>query len=200
VAKRPAEKEGENVMPVETSEAVQKGTPNPENEPSFVRKKPDDTEAKAESYLNRLKYLQADFDNYRKRMAKSLEEISSLEQERIICKFLGVKDDLERALKVAEEGSDAASIREGLMIILKNVNSILADENVEEVKAVGRLFDPEKHEAVGSVNRSDCEENTVANELRKGYVLQGRVIRPSLVKVTRKAKVVEEIGGSEGEE
>ena len=181
---------------VGTSEGVDEAKPLPEAELDLLRSKLEKAEAKAESYLNRLKYLQADFDNYRKQMSKSLSEISSLEREQVIVKFLNVRDDIERALKMIGESSYASSFREGLAMVLKNMTNVLAGEGVKEIDVLGKPLDPEKHEVVGFVESLECEEDTVVDELRKGYLLNGRVIRPSLVKVARKAKVVEAVEGS----
>lgn len=137
--------------------------------------------ARAEEYFNRLARMQADFDNYRKRAAKEREDLFKYAGEQIITALLPVIDNLERAL-AAREG-EHGKLAEGVEMIGRQINDILAREGLELIPSVGEPFNPEMHEAVMREEGGEHPENTVIEEFRKGYTLKGKVIRPALVKV-----------------
>jgi molecular chaperone GrpE len=141
---------------------------------------------RVEEYRTRLLYLQAEFDNYRKRVRKEMEEVGRMANERLIVVALDLRDDLERTVVAAEKAKDAGIIVEGVRIILRNLDEVLRKEGVAPIPGVGAVFSPAVHEAVAFADREDCEENVVTQEVRKGYTLHGRVIRPSMVEVARK--------------
>jgi molecular chaperone GrpE len=99
-----------------------------------------------------------------------------------------LRDDYVRAIEIAGK-SETQTIVGGLESILKNLDSILKERGVREIDAVSKTFDPNIHEAVSFVNSDEYPENTVTAEIRKGYMLSNRVIRPSLVEVSKKAHV-----------
>lgn len=140
---------------------------------------------KAEEYLNRLKYLQADFINYQKKTKKELEEATKLGSERLIVRLLDVMDDLERALEVAEKTEQNSSLVKGVAMVLKEFRDILRQEGVTTIEATGKPFNPNLHEAVMQVESAELEDNTIVEELRKGYLFSEKVIRPSMVKVVK---------------
>ena len=137
--------------------------------------------SKAEDYFNRLARMQADFDNFRKRVSKEREDLLQYAGEQVITALLPVVDNLERAL--AARHTDAEKIFEGVEMISRQVGDILSAEGLTPISAVGQQFNPEIHEAVMSVQSDEHPENTVVEELRKGYTLKGKIIRPSMVKV-----------------
>ncbi|MGQ9788708.1 MAG: nucleotide exchange factor GrpE [Candidatus Hadarchaeaceae archaeon] len=132
----------------------------------------------AEERLNQLKYLQADFDNYRKSLDREKEQIIELANECLIRDLLVVLDDFERALQSMEEGKE----KEGLLMLYKNFFKILEQHGLRPIEARGKKFDPYYHEAVLR-EESDQEEGTIIDELQKGYMLKSKVIRHSKVKV-----------------
>jgi molecular chaperone GrpE len=140
----------------------------------------------AESNLNRLKYLMADFDNYRKQMEKQLSSKVEVMKADLLLKFLNIRDDYLRALAVARQQSKDPVVIEGLEGILKNIDSLLRSEGVVEIETVGTPFDPNIHDAIAFSPRDDLPENTVTVEIRKGYMLNNKVLRPSLVEISKK--------------
>ena len=144
----------------------------------------------SESNLNKMKYLMADFDNYRKQMEKQLASKAESIKAELLLKFLNIRDDYLRALSVARQSKSEQGVVviEGLEGILKNIDSLFASEGVREIEAVGTPFDPNVHDAIAYSARDDLAENTVTAEIRKGYMLNGRVLRPSLVEISKIVK------------
>jgi molecular chaperone GrpE len=143
----------------------------------------------SESSLNKLRYLMADFDNYRKQMEKQLASKAESIKAELLLKFLNIRDDYIRALSMAKQSkSDKEVVIEGLEGILKNIDSLLSSEDVREIEAIGTPFDPNVHDAIAYSERNDLAENTVTAEIRKGYMLNGRVLRPSLVEISKIVK------------
>jgi molecular chaperone GrpE len=143
----------------------------------------------SESSLTKMKYLMADFDNYRKQMEKQLASKAESIKAELLLKFLNIRDDYIRALSMAKQSkSDKEVVIEGLEAILKNIDSLLTSEGVREIEAIGTPFDPNVHDAIAYSERNDLAENTVTAEIRKGYMLNGRVLRPSLVEISKIVK------------
>ncbi|MDD2573873.1 MAG: nucleotide exchange factor GrpE [Bacillota bacterium] len=145
-----------------------------------------DLTKKNEEYCDRLLRLQADFDNYRKRVAREKEEMYGYVAGEVILDFLGVLDNMERAVQSAAVQScdcGSASLREGIQMVVKQLKEILAKYDVEEIPAKGEKFDPNFHHAVMQAEDSGKEEGTVLEVLQKGYMIKKRVLRPSIVKV-----------------
>jgi molecular chaperone GrpE len=140
----------------------------------------------AESSLNKLKYLMADFDNYRKQMEKQAATKTESAKAELLLKFLNIRDDYLRALSVARQDKSEPVVIEGLEGILKNIDSLLASEGVREIETVGTPFDPNVHDAIAHSERDDVEENIVTSEIRRGYMLNSKVLRPSLVEIAKK--------------
>jgi molecular chaperone GrpE len=140
----------------------------------------------AEGNLNKLKYLMADFDNYRKQMEKhAASRVEAIKSE-LLLKFLNIRDDYQRAIEGARQKKSEPAVIEGLEGILKNIDSLLSSEGVRPIEAVGTPFDPNVHDAIAFSPREDTEENAVISEIRRGYMLNSKVLRPSLVEVARK--------------
>ena len=137
--------------------------------------------------FNKLKYSLADFDNYRKNIEKqNALRILSVKAD-ILSTVVNLREDFLRALDTLKHHKVDISILEGLMNILKNIDLFLEKENVLEIKALNSVFDPNFHEIIGfSYVEDDAEENIITKEIRKGYLLNDRVLRPSLVEVSKK--------------
>ena len=143
----------------------------------------------SESSLNKMRYLMADFDNYRKQMEKQLASKAESIKAELLLKFLNIRDDYIRAVSMAKQSkSDKEVVIEGLEGILKNIDSLLTSEGVREIEAVGTPFDPNVHDAIAYAERDGLAENTVTAEIRKGYMLNDRVLRPSLVEISKIVK------------
>jgi molecular chaperone GrpE len=138
--------------------------------------------AKADDYLRRLQYLQADFENYRKRVEKEMSDNRQFGNQRLLSDLIIVNDELELALREAEESKENPTILEGVGMIHKRLQTILSKEGVEKIQSAGSKFNPDLHDAALRVE-SDEEEGTIVEEIRQGYTLKGKVLRPSIVKV-----------------
>lgn len=127
------------------------------------------------------KRLQADFMNFRRRNEKEREELSSVIVQGLIKDLLPIIDNFERALAVEE--AKGSALHDGITMIYNQLIASLQKNGLEEIKAAGEKFDPNFHQAVMRVEDPEKEDNTVEEVLQKGYTVQGRVIRPSMVKV-----------------
>ncbi len=146
--------------------------------------------SQSEDYLRRLQYLQADFENYRKRVEKEIGEAKRFENDRLLSDLLVVNDELELALAEAKESGENPVFLQGVEMIHKRLQGLLSKEGVQRIQSLGAKFTPDLHEAALRVP-SDNEEGTVVEEIRAGYLLKGRVLRPSIVKVAGKQPSVE---------
>lgn len=145
-------------------------------------------QAKSGDYLNRLKYLQADFENYRKRVERELVGATQRSDEKLIGNLLGVMDDLERAIETGKTTEDVDALSEGVEMVYRNLYTILEREGVTKIETVGKPFDPNVHEILARVPTEDHEEGTVLEEARKGFMFRGKVMRPSIVKIACRAE------------
>ena len=130
----------------------------------------------------RMKRLQADFDNFRRRTRQEKEDLANVVVQTLILELLPILDNFERALATAAT-QDAAGIKSGVEMIHRQITTVLEKNGLERIVAVGEMFNPELHEAVMRVEDSEQEEGTIIEEFQKGYVVRGKVIRPSMVKV-----------------
>lgn len=145
----------------------------------------EETASDEPNYLDDLVRLQAEFDNYRKRM---MRESAVLEQRgaiRVIERLLSVLDNFEKAIAHGEGG-------EGVALVHKQLLEALAQSGLEEIPAADRPFDPSVHEAVDSHEDPDVAEQTVRTVYRNGYKVGGRLLRPAMVSVARPAESIEE--------
>lgn len=124
----------------------------------------------------------ADFDNYRKRMLREMDDVRKRAAETLLHDLLPILDNLERALDHAD--SDSSSLTEGIELIVKQFTGLLSQKGVEPIPAAGESFDPEVHEAVAHIESEDAPEKMITQEFMKGYTLAGRVLRPSKVVVS----------------
>jgi molecular chaperone GrpE len=139
---------------------------------------------KAQEYLRKLKYLQADFENYRKRTEREKTELAVRCNEKLVSELLCILDDLERALESGKEADDSSALLKGVTMIHQNLVHMLEREGLECIDAVGKVFDPNLHELVVKIPRSDCEDGLVLEEVRKGFMFKGRVLRPCMVNIS----------------
>lgn len=127
----------------------------------------------------------ADLENYRRRAAKEKEDILKYASSRIVEALLPVLDNFERAIHAGKENSgDNDPMVQGVEMVFRQIQQILELENVRPIEAVGKPFDPNYHQAVMQVESEEYEPGIVVEELQKGYMLNDRVIRPSMVKVS----------------
>jgi molecular chaperone GrpE len=148
-------------------------------------------EAERDAHLNDLKRVAADFDNYRKRVARDQESLVARAHERLVKELLPVLDDLERALAAAEQHEEA-TLEEGVRLVHRELEAALRREGLAEIETNGR-FDPHVHEALLS-QPSDKDEGSILEVVQKGYRLGDRVVRPARV-VVAAAKQQDDDGG-----
>ena len=142
--------------------------------------------------------LQAETDNFRKRLSREKDEFSQYANERLFKELIPIFDNLERALE--DPSNDIKVLNEGLEMILKQFSSFLKKENVELINAIGEQFDPTIHEVLTSEESSEHEENTIITQFVKGYTINSRVLRPSQVVISKKPSEAKEDSKDEAEE
>jgi molecular chaperone GrpE len=135
---------------------------------------------------NKYLYLQADFENFKKIKTKEKQDLLKFGNEVLIKELMPVIDNLERAIDHAGNSEDARGIVEGVQITLNEFLKVLERSGVERIDAMGKRFDPNFHEALFQEDREDVEPDTVTSEILKGYTLNGRLLRPSRVSVSKK--------------
>lgn len=128
--------------------------------------------------------LSADFQNFKKRVDKEKSDIYSYANEKLIGELLPVLDNFERAVSSAKDEGQGESILKGIELIQQQFLDTLFKNGVSEIPSVGETFDPNYHHAVLQEEHPDYEANTVVEVFQKGYTLNGKVIRPSMVKVS----------------
>ncbi len=190
----------------ETEEMQRVDTPDGENAPeqveSVAQQGQQDSDQAAEqvpglialrderdALKDRLARLQAEFDNARKREVKERQDTRDYAVQSAVEPFLGVMDNFALALKA--QGS-VEQLRAGVELILKQMEEALRGLNVQPVEAVGAQFDPRVHEALSSEEREDVPDHQVVEEIRRGYKLRDKLLRPALVKIATNAKQVNE--------
>ena len=147
----------------------------------------EESEKKAAEYLERLQRLQADMENLQKLTKRQIEAVTKQASESLVLRLLPILDALQQAARITHEGNSLPpeEISVGLKMVLKQLLEVLKGEGLEEIPAVGELLNPERHEVVSSIETNDVPENTIVEEVRRGYVLSGKVIRSSLVVVSK---------------
>jgi molecular chaperone GrpE len=145
----------------------------------------DAARAEAESYLDDLRRLQADFDNYRKRTLREQTARAASASQALVAKLLPVLDNFELAVSAAEQSRDFDRMLKGVEMVFGELREVLQGEGLVKIEAEGKPFDPERHEAVVAVEQEDTEPGTVVDIVRAGYELRGKVLRPAMVKVAK---------------
>jgi len=135
---------------------------------------------------NKYLYLQADFENFKKIKAKEKQDLLRFGNEVLIKELIPVIDNLERAIDHAGNSEEVKGIVEGVQLTLNEFLKVLERSGVERIDAVGKKFDPNFHEALFQEEKEDAEPDTVTSEFQKGYTLNGRILRPSRVSVSKK--------------
>jgi molecular chaperone GrpE len=139
---------------------------------------------KTEEYLDHLQRLQADFNNYRRRVSQEKLQAASRGKEDVLRALLPVLTNFHLALQHAQQ--DASAVRQGVQMIWQQFEGILRDQGVERIATVGHSFDPAKHEALSTAPATaETPSNTIVAEINAGYMLEGRLLRPAQVVVAR---------------
>jgi molecular chaperone GrpE len=141
--------------------------------------------AEADSYLDDLRRLQADFDNYRKRMLREQTARVASASQALVARLLPLLDNFELAVSHAEQSRDFDRMLKGVEMVFGELREVLQAEGLVKIEAEGKPFDPERHEAVVAVEQEGAEPGTVVDVVRTGYELRGKVLRPAMVKVAK---------------
>ncbi len=143
-----------------------------------------------EKYLNSLLRVRADFENYKKRSEQENSRYKSYVMEAMLKKLIDHYDDLVRALNLLKTLENMDGIKNGFELIIKNFEKLLAEEGVKPMNSEGEKFDPYKHEAIIiEEGRDDLPENTILEEITKGYYIKEKILRPAKVKISKKSKL-----------
>jgi molecular chaperone GrpE len=182
--RRFANLQDEGVPAAEAGDAPILGDETVADEASGVADDLASAQAEAGQYLDHLRRLQAEFDNYRKRVVKEQTELSELGAMPVARRLLEVLDDFELALMSADDKPDFERFLKGVELVYAKLLDALKAEGLERIHAEGSPFDPALHEALMQTGDGDGEP-VVADVLRPGYTLKGRVLRPAGVRVER---------------
>jgi len=150
-----------------------------------LEKKVCELKEKNDNYLNRLQRLQADYENYKKRIDRTNKEYKTYATESILRKLVTHYDDLKRTEEVIDTIDADESVEKGFRMILKNFEKLLDEEGIEPIQAEGERFDPYKHEVMLVREDKNVPENTVIEELEKGYMFKNKILRPAKVMVSK---------------
>jgi molecular chaperone GrpE len=144
--------------------------------------------AKAQEHWDRLLRISADFDNYKKRAAREREDAIRYANKSLMEKLVPILDNLEMALAAAnsQSGGPSDALVTGVKMVFGQLRNALAETGLEEIDAAGQPFDPNWHEAVSQQPSADVPEGTVIQQLRKGYKLKDRLIRPATVVIAKR--------------
>lgn len=174
----------------ETAEAADAAAPEadaaaeaaePDEDAAALKAQVERLKAALEEKDNRVKRLQADFENFRRRTSKEREELANVVTQDLLKSMLPILDNFDRAM--AAEQKDNESFQKGVEMIYTQLHETLKNAGLELIDTAGQKFDPNFHQAVMRVENPDLEDDTIAQELQKGYIVKGRVIRPSMVQV-----------------
>jgi molecular chaperone GrpE len=134
--------------------------------------------------------LQADFENVCKRWERERADFTKFANEELLCDMLNIVDELERSLELSQQKSENyAAFIKGVEMILAHLHDLMKKNGVKCMEAQGKCFDPQYHEALMTVEKDDCPEHTIIDEMQKGYMMNDRVLRTAKVQVSRKKAI-----------
>lgn len=172
---------------MESTEATNENVADNEEKDELTKanEKIADLEQKVQDYDNKLYRVQADFENYKRRVRLDQESAQKYRAQSLISDMLSSIDNFERAMKIDAEDDKMKTLLQGMDMVYRGLIEALKNEGVEIIESVGQQFDPQLHQAVMQVEDSEYESGVVIEEFQKGYKLKDRVIRPSMVKVNQ---------------
>lgn len=175
----------EENTPIEVSEQTEEeAVPNQSGE--TINKEVLELKKQSEEYYNRLLRMQADFENYKKRVARERDDMYNNALETIAAQLLPVVDNMERAIDVFRSDKLDEQYISGVEMVCNQIIDIFGKNGIKEIEALNKDFDPNIHHAVMQIPGDEVDENKVKEVLQKGYILGNKVIRPTLVKVSVK--------------
>lgn len=167
-----------------TAETEQQATAPEVDELTAVKQEMEKLQQEAKKNYDLYLRTLAEMDNIRKRAAREREEYIKFATLPMIKKILPVIDDLDRALTASQQNQDYEALKKGLEMITRSLHEAIKQEGVVPIDALYKPFDPQYHQPLSVEGSSQHPENTVIEEFEKGYIMHGRVIKPSLVKVS----------------
>jgi len=167
------------IEPVDTAQSLES------EEIKDLKSKLEIKTGEAEESYDRLLRVSAEFENYKKRTAREMADFKKYANQSLLRELLPIIDNLDLAIKAAAEASDStdACLLDGVELTRKEILKVFENFHVEPIDALGKPFDPNFHEAVMREESDEYPENTVVNELQKGYLMHDRLLRPSMVVV-----------------
>jgi molecular chaperone GrpE len=171
----------EKELPVEsTAEGAAEGAGAEVKAETALKTELEQVKGERDQLLDRLARLQAEFENSRRRDVKERADLRDYAIQNAVEPFLGVMDNFQLALKA---GGSAEQLKKGVELILKQMEEALKGLNVQPVETVGTQFDPRIHEALGSIETSEFPDHQVLEEIRRGYKIREKLLRPALVRI-----------------
>ena len=175
-------------IPVDVVSENESDNPSEESEPTEIgieelSKLLESEKQKVLEHEEKLKHVLADFQNLNRKIQSNIENGVNTKVDEFVLDFLKIYDDFNRAKEVFSKSKINS---DGLDSILKNMNSLLKKYHVIPIDALGEIFDPNFHEAISIITDPDLDDNTITKEIRKGYISHERVIRPTLVEISKK--------------
>lgn len=143
---------------------------------------------KSQEHFDKLLRLHAEFENFKKRNQKQREQFLKFANEGLIRELVGILDNFELAFESANKMDDFKSLHQGVEMILKQIHKLLEKNGVKKIECVGKPYDPAQQEAIGQVETDQYPEGTVVDEVQKGYLLEDRLLRPTVVRIAKKPK------------
>lgn len=155
------------------------------SEKQLLQEKLEKSQKEAEENYQQFLRARADLENYRRRSRKEMEDLGKYASLTVVEKLLPVVDNFERALEAADKTPETSSLYEGVEMVYRQLQSALQDAGLTLIEAKGEPFDPHQHNAVMQEENADVEPGTVIEDLQPGYRFHDRVIRPSMVKISK---------------
>lgn len=177
--------EDENLMVDEEQKDSPISVQDSESQVKKLEEKVKQLEAEIADYVDTLKRVQAQFENYKKRIKKEFDTFTEISTHKLVKELLPVLDNLERAISSAESTDDKGKIIEGVRLIYHQFREVLEKEGLKTIDPAGDRFDPYFHEAIMQVESDEHEDNTVVEVFQKGYLINDHLLRPAIVKVSK---------------
>jgi molecular chaperone GrpE len=177
----------EKALPAEGTEEAQVTAAGGESSDTSLKTELEQVKGERDQLLDRLARLQAEFENTRRREVKERQDVRDYAVQNAVEPFLGVMDNFQLALK---SDSTREQLKAGVELILKQMEEALKGLNVQPVETVGTQFDPRVHEALGSIETAEFPDHQVLEEIRRGYRLREKLLRPALVRIAENKAVV----------
>ena len=179
----PVEVTSEDKIETNNSEEESKHTDNVEQNSEDLPKLLELEQQKVSQFEEKLKHVLADFQNLSRKTQSDIEHGVNSKINEFMLDFIKIYDDFSRAKEVISESKINA---DGLNSILKNMESLMEKYNVKPIDALGEIFDPNFHEAISIISDPSLDDNTITKEIRKGYISHEKILRPTLVEISKK--------------